>query len=774
MATPTIRRFGPSLAPGVAIVEQLGAREITPGILGTTLHWGVYERGMVGEVNSPLSSSHFDRIGGENITESLAPDAAQDFYEHAEGAGEFHFIRVTDGTEVKSQRDFYDRTDISSAADTFASETRNLVVRIRAKNGGRWAGREKVLADDHAGVGALTETTLTTGLTMLLNEWAGAELQLGQVPAKTYTVISNTLAGVVTVASDSTMLTDFGAGGNDEWELNLASVEDKNVEILFKDGIEDDTYFGMEVYYKTSLVLNYDNLSLDPANEYYFVTVINNDANNHEIEAVGALFTGAYVAARKPANHHGYIDVLTATKLTFIPFQYSVVSPTSANPVISTITGITDTLREDTLTGTVGGAGTTIAWTSTFIDDLAVETIGVVYAAKNIYTMGWTTVNGGTPLADGDIITINILPLRLDQAIGGALVLESGDRIRIVDNDTESVTVSTSTDLTALAAVGETFRVESRSRLHSGYDGADGVLDGHYTAQMDPNNSPANNLFTEGKGLIKLASPGITTVAVNLAGKNYAESKNAQWRYEVSLANQGDDEISFHTWVAANLERSDYAVAAYNSQVYVPDPIAPLLRKTVSATGMIHGREAKIAIARNGYHKAAAGVNVTLPRIVELKSDAQNRPIDEEFLNPRGYQMIKARQGTHIIWGDRTMWVNRDWMWKHQREQMTYYEETLRQNFDDVIFEINDQILWELLKARIRTFFRVEFARRALYATDGKFDSAFTVKIDSQNNTTATTAAGDLNAEISLSLANTVERFIITMGKKGVFTAIGS
>lgn len=774
MATPITRRFGPTLAPGVAIVEQLGAREITPGVLGTTLHFGIFERGMVGEVNRPMSESHFNRIGGDNISESLAPDAAQDFYAHSEGAGEFNFIRVTDGTEVKAQRDFYDRTDISAAAGLFASEDRNLVVRIRAKNGGRWAGREKVLADEHAGVGALTETTLTTGLTMLLNEYAGAELSLGQVPSTTYTVVSNTTTGIITVSSDSTMLTDFGGGGNNEWEVVLGTVADKNVEILMKDGIDDaDLYFGMEVKYKNTVVLNYDNLSLDPDDQYYFVTVINNDVNNHEVEAVGGLFTGAYVAARRPANHFGYIDALTPTKLTFQPYQYSVVSPTGANPTVNTLTGVVGTIREDTLTGTVGGAGTTISWTSTFIDDLPTETIGVPYAAKNIYTIGWTTTNGGTPLADGDVITINVFPLRVDQHIGGVVVFEDGSRIRITDNGVDNLDVSTATDLTSIAAVGETFRVESFSRLHGGYDGHDGVTDGDYTALMDPSTSVANSLFEDGKGLIKLAAPGVTSATVNIAGKDYAEAKNAQWRYEVAIANQ-PSEIGFDTWVRANLERSDYAVLAYNSQVYVPDPVAPLLKKLVSATGMIHGREARVAISRGGYHKAAAGVSVTLPRIVELKSDELNRPIDEEFLNPRGYQMLKPRQGDHIIWGDRTLWVNRTWMFKHQREQMSYYEETLRLNFDDTIFEINDQSLWELLKARIRTFFRVEFAKRALYSVDGKFDSAFRVKIDSQNNTTATLAAGDLNAEISLSLANTVERFIITMGKKGVFTAIGS
>ena len=46
---------------------------------------------------------------------------------------------------------------------------------------------------------------------------------------------------------------------------------------------------------------------------------------------------------------------------------------------------------------------------------------------------------------------------------------------------------------------------------------------------------------------------------------------------------------------------------------------------------------------------------------------------------------------------------------------------------------------------------------------------ALQIKLDGEINTPLTRAAGDLNTEIILKLADTVERFKITMGKLGIF-----
>jgi len=98
---------------------------------------------------------------------------------------------------------------------------------------------------------------------------------------------------------------------------------------------------------------------------------------------------------------------------------------------------------------------------------------------------------------------------------------------------------------------------------------------------------------------------------------------------------------------------------------------------------------------------------------------------------------------------------------------MSYYEHVLQESFDWVIFAINDPVEQPGLIASLQSFFLPEWRKRAIRGDT--FEDACKIKIDDENNTNLTRAAGDLNAEISLRLADTVERFIITIGKMGIF-----
>ena len=101
---------------------------------------------------------------------------------------------------------------------------------------------------------------------------------------------------------------------------------------------------------------------------------------------------------------------------------------------------------------------------------------------------------------------------------------------------------------------------------------------------------------------------------------------------------------------------------------------------------------------------------------------------------------------------------------------MSYYENVLRESFDWIVFAINDSITEKLALAALRSFFLPEFAKRALRGDT--FEEAAKLKIDAENNTDATRAAGEMYADISLRLADTVERFIIRIGKQGIFDAV--
>ncbi len=322
------------------------------------------------------------------------------------------------------------------------------------------------------------------------------------------------------------------------------------------------------------------------------------------------------------------------------------------------------------------------------------------------------------------------------------------------------------TDLTAHSAAADFFLVEAAQELAGGRDGNSAIVDATYNQKAwDTSLSPFNRLEGKNMGLVKFATPGITSTAVQKAGVAYAAAKNHQYRYEVT--SNITTESGVDTYVNDTLGRNDYAVVEFPSYGYVADPQGggEGKLKLTTLTGQIHGREAATARAYDGYHKAAAGIDAILPKVLKLPTG--DNILNEELLNPRGINVIKKTKGNFIIWGDRTLWLDPTWIWKHQREQMSYYEHVLQEAFDWIIFAINDPITEKLALASLRTFFEPEFNKRALRGKS--FEDACRIKIDAENNTNATRAAGDLNATILLRLADTVERFVISIGKQGIF-----
>ena len=118
-----------------------------------------------------------------------------------------------------------------------------------------------------------------------------------------------------------------------------------------------------------------------------------------------------------------------------------------------------------------------------------------------------------------------------------------------------------------------------------------------------------------------------------------------------------------------------------------------------------------------------------------------------------------SRRDFHTVCSDPT------WMWKHQREQMSYYENVMRENFDWIVFAINDTVSWTMAWTELDDYFRQEVTNRALVE--------YSVKIDSENNNSTTMAQGDANCAIQLKLPDTIERFNIVVSRVGVFENVG-
>jgi hypothetical protein len=98
---------------------------------------------------------------------------------------------------------------------------------------------------------------------------------------------------------------------------------------------------------------------------------------------------------------------------------------------------------------------------------------------------------------------------------------------------------------------------------------------------------------------------------------------------------------------------------------------------------------------------------------------------------------------------------------------LSHYENRLIEGFDFIIFALNNRASQDLLLTTLRAFFLPEYQKSAIVGDT--FGDAVTIKIDDENNTAVTRAAGDLNAEISVAIVDTVERFIMRVGQAGLF-----
>jgi hypothetical protein len=773
------KRYGPTLDAGVVIIEEDAEKTIQPSALGSTAYVGPLERGPVGEMITVTGKRDFGAKCGGYIPDALLPDNCIDFWDHSNGAGINFLYRVTDGNEKKASLTLYDRKN-----------PRNAVVRVEAHNGGGWGGRRDAFVVDLAAVpGDITgEATFELPIAfhpIYKDQFKGGTVKFSET-GTTYEIVGNDASdGVgkteVRVAADSKLQTDFGSGTDAEIYLTLASLDgfgqEKKLAVLIKDGqTEPSSTWGIEVYLNGALVFEEAVLSSDPNSRDYFVDKVNDNASNFYVTLTD-LWTGAVTADTRPANHFGQVASATEITAKQLKLDTAIVIADASAAGANTIGAFTfgADVIEDTYEIEYNGA----TWDVTSLTKQATHSFpaatgGVPYVADNSRSFGFTVTESAPVLAQK--FTCYVIPLVEDEAINGKLFFpeESGAPGQgwfITDNDEKTVDIS-SGDLTLGGTITGTvkYRLEYQQELSGGYDGIADIDLNDYLPAFDVNTSEFNKTADQGYGLIKFSTPGITellgaadAVTVQKAGRSYAIAKNHQFRIEVPK-NITDDAV-MKTWLLDTMGLSEFSSICYPSYASVPDPVKSGLLKDIPMLGAIQGREALVAKNWDGYHKVAAGIDVTFPRIRKLPTG--DRLLNGELLNPIGVQTIRRKQGKFVLWGARIPSDNPAFIFKQHRETLSYYEHVFQESFDWILFAINDREEWPGLISSFKSFLLPEWRKRAIRGDT--FDDAASIKIDEENNTNATMSAGQLNAEIRLRLADTVEQFVITISKAGIF-----
>jgi phage tail sheath protein FI len=177
--------------------------------------------------------------------------------------------------------------------------------------------------------------------------------------------------------------------------------------------------------------------------------------------------------------------------------------------------------------------------------------------------------------------------------------------------------------------------------------------------------------------------------------------------------------------------------------VKVFDPVAGQAR-FVPPSGHVSGVWARSDEER-GVHKAPA--NEILRGVLALELNLTKGEHDQ--LNPQGINCIRAFPGRGIrIWGARTLSSDPEWRYLNVRRLFNYIEESVLEGTQWVVFEPNDQDLWERVKRTINGFLTRTWRDGALFGSTP--EAAFYVKCDAETNPPDVVEAGQLIVEIGI------------------------
>lgn len=245
-----------------------------------------------------------------------------------------------------------------------------------------------------------------------------------------------------------------------------------------------------------------------------------------------------------------------------------------------------------------------------------------------------------------------------------------------------------------------------------------------------------------------VAAPGVTDKAI--VKEIYGHCERIRFRFAVidSEPNKGN---------AATLDpRTDFTTsyaAFYYPWVYTSD-LRTGGRKKVPPSGHVLGLYARTDIER-GVWKAPA--NDTLSGVFDLEYYVNTAA--QETLNPRGVNAIRRFPARGIrVWGARTLSDNALWKYVSVRRLFIYLEHSIYQATQWVVFEPNDERLWERVKDTIRLFLRNEWRNGAMMGLTE--DQAFTIACDRSTMTQNDILNGRLICEIGIAPVRPAE-FVI-------------
>ncbi len=209
-------------------------------------------------------------------------------------------------------------------------------------------------------------------------------------------------------------------------------------------------------------------------------------------------------------------------------------------------------------------------------------------------------------------------------------------------------------------------------------------------------------------------------------------------------------------WLSQEFNRRSQFAALYYPWVMAPNPRNAGRPIAIPPSGHVMGVWARTDEIR-GVHKAPAN---EMPKgVVGLAYNCNFR--EQELLNPIGINCIRTFHNRGIrIWGARTLAEPSDTAWRYinVRRLISYLEKSIELGTQWVVFEPNDQDLWQRVKRVISNFLTDLWRAGALAGATP--DQAFYVKCDAQLNPPESVMMGRLFVEVGVAPVRPAE-FVI-------------
>lgn len=689
----TLRHWGVVNAPGTELIEREGMPRIVEGLLGGAILVGPTAKGKLNDWEEVVSWPDFLKKCGDIVPWSYVGHAAKGYFTESRGNGRLYILRVSDGTEQSGTLKFYIPNTTVAGAD--------LAFTLTAKNPGAWAGSR---VSDTVSVSAKTgnDVTVTYGGTPAVGCFTGGKLQNPAVPGTIYNII---LHNGTTLTLDAPF-----AGTPPVTNCRVWKENDDSMKVAVQRSQQNSELFNILVYFGSSLVAFYENLSMDAASDRFAEDIINTDKSNHWFTIAVSWAGPDFGITKMPVQEYAIAAIVTYT----------------AGDGSGTLEVTNANLTSRTLVGEEGHC-------------LYAEWVGC-----KVYKFNTSTgaITGGW-------------------RIGG-----------VADNATaEGVVFTLEGDLTGLVVTDKVF-IEGPVGFGGGYDGefaiTSATLAAEAAAQLQVSTTSLRTLVKPEYGFLKLAIPGYggdtNIAALYAAAKATCEAYNWQLRLEAA---DNDEYADFKSNIEDTYGRSDFSKCHFPCWMRIMDNA---ILYTIPNIGDILGVEARYAVAYKGYFKAAAGVDAILSRslgqVVGTETDYKLEPEDVELLNPAGINCLVKKAGNLVIWGGRTLSATSTWRWAHMREQMSHYEHVLLFAMDWLNFAINRPELWPVLYNYLEDYFYPQYKMGALMGRT--FEDSCAIVVDSTNNNQQTIDNGEVNSEITLQFPGTVEKVRIGIGRANI------